>query len=478
VKTHRAAAAGRRLPFAEAVRERRLENGARFFVLENHFNPTVALSGGLAGGAIFAPADRRVIASVTAEELLKGSERRTKLEIAEELEGCGASLSFSTDSSDLVGVDIGGAALSRDTERLLDTLVEVLRMPVFPEEELEKEKKRLVGAIRQAQDQTSHRAYEAAARAIYPEGHPFRRRTAEERIARVESLARGELRQFYVDRYGASTLQLVVVGDVEAGRVLDGLEDRFGDWVSGPGGAFLPVPVPPPAPVRQTVEMPDKASADVVLAQPADLVRTAPDFVACTLANSALGQSSLSSRLGVRVRDVEGLTYGIHSSFTAGKVPGPFTVTLTVKPESRDAAIASTLDEIARFRKKGMTATELAHEKSSRIGKFQVDLASNAGIADAIDASLYYAFGVSYLDEYPSRVAAVTREEANEAFKRRVNPDWFTIVSAGSFDGAAESGNRQGDGATGRRGDKETGRPVVKRSPRRPVSPSPRPRLK
>ena len=84
--------------------------------------------------------------------------------------------------------------------------------------------------------------------------------------------------------------------------------------------------------------MPDKASADVVLAQPADLVRQDPEYIACILANSALGQSSLTSRLGVRVRDVLGLTYGIHSSFSAGKVPGPFTVSLTVKPESRDAA--------------------------------------------------------------------------------------------------------------------------------------------
>ena len=426
------------MPFTQAVHERKLGNGARFFVLENHLNPTIAVSGGLAGGAIFAPQERRVIASVTAEELMKGSERRSKLEIAEELEGCGASLSFSTDSSDLVGIDIGGSALSRDCDTLLDTLVEVLRMPVFPAEELEKEKKRLVGAIRQAQDQTSQRAYEAASRAIYPEGHPFRRRTLEERIARVEALSREDLRTFYVERYGAATLQLIVVGDVEPGRVLDGLEDRLADWIGGPGGAFPPVTVPPPAPGGQTVVMPEKASADVVLAQPADLVRTAPDYVACTLANSALGQSSLTSRLGVRVRDVEGLTYGIHSSFTAGKVPGPFTVSLTVKPESRDAAVASTLDEIARFRKQGMTAMELAHEKSSRIGRFQVDLASNAGIADAIDAAVYYGFGVSYLDEYPSHVAAVTREQANEAFRRRVNPDWFTIVSAGSFDGAVK----------------------------------------
>jgi len=432
VKRPRKRDSRRRVPFAEAVRSRQLANGARFYVLENHFNPTVALSGGFDAGALFSP-DRRFVASTTAEELMKGTERRTKLEIAEALESCGASLSFSTDASDPVGVDIGGAALSRDLDLLCEALVEVLRLPVFPAEELEKEKKRIVGAIRQQQDQTGYRAYEAASRAIYPPGHPFRRRTLEERIAEVESLTRDELRSFYVDRYGAGTLRIVVVGDVVAGKVLDALEDRFSDWVPGPRSAPPDVPVPPSAPGSQTVVMQDKASADVVLALPADLTRTAEDFVACTLANSALGQSSLTSRLGVRVRDVLGLTYGIHSSFTAGRVPGPFTVSLTVKPESRDAAVAATLDEIGRFLKQGLSPRELAHEKSSRIGKFQVDLASNSGIADAVDAALYYGFGIGYLDEYPARVAEVTRDEANAAFKRRVSPSRFTVVSAGTF---------------------------------------------
>ena len=63
--------------------------------------------------------------------------------------------------------------------------------------------------------------------------------------------------------------------------------------------------------------MPDKASADVVLAEPSNLTRRDPEYLACVLANSALGQSALTSRLGVRVRDTEGLTYGIHSSFSA-----------------------------------------------------------------------------------------------------------------------------------------------------------------
>jgi zinc protease len=158
-----------------------------------------------------------------------------------------------------------------------------------------------------------------------------------------------------------------------------------------------------------------------------------PDFLACSLANAALGQSSLTSRLGVRVRDTEGLTYGIHSSFSATHVAGPFTVSLTVKPESRAAALAATLDELRKYVAGGMTDKELAEEKSSRIGRFKVDLGSNAGIAQALDAAIYYGFGVSYLDEFPGKIAAITREQADAAFARRVDPDAFTIASAGTF---------------------------------------------
>jgi zinc protease len=423
----------RRTSFAEAVRHRTLRNGARLFVLENRFNPTLAVAGSLFGGRLYAPADRRLIASVAASELMKGTARRTKLELAEDLESRAASLSFSSDTSDPVGVDISGAALSRDTDALLDALVEVLLSPVFPGEELDKEKKRMVGAIRQQQDQTSARAFEEAMRRVYPRVHPLYRPVGEERIARVEALTRADLAAFYEERYGAASFSLIIVGDVEAQRVLDRLERSLEAWKPGPAPAVPVPPVPPAAPGRETVVMADKASADVVLALPCDLTRTDADYLACSLANSALGQSSLTSRLGVRVRDTEGLTYGIHSNFSPTHIAGPFVVSVTVKPESRDAALASTLDEIGSYVKGGMTDKELAEEKSSRIGRFKVDLGSNAGIAQALDAAIYYGFGVSYLDEFPAKVAAISREEANAAFARRVRPADFTIVSAGSF---------------------------------------------
>lgn len=419
--------------FADQVHRRTLANGADILVLENHFNPTIAISGSFHAGPLFAPSDRRVIAGMTAGELTKGTEKRSKLEIAEDLESRGASLSFSSDASDPVGTDVAASALSRDVELLLDRLVEILRSPSFPEDELEKEKKRLVGAIRQQQDQTSARAQEVFARRIYPVGHPFHRRSAEERIARVESLTRADLVTFYGERYGAGTLRLVVVGDVDAEKILDGLDRRLGDWRRGPDASIPSVPIPPPVPGSETIEMPDKANADVVLALPAALTRPDPAYLAAVLSNSALGQSSLTSRLGVRVRDTEGLTYGIHSSFHATHLAGPFVVTVTVKPDSRDAAVASTLDEIRKFVREGLTEREIADEKSSRVGKFKVDLASNAGIAQAIDTALYYGLGLEYLDDFGRRVEAVTKEQADEAFRKLVNPDEFTIVSAGTF---------------------------------------------
>jgi zinc protease len=423
-----------KLPFQQAVHVRTLSSGARLFVLENRFNPTVAISGSLNGGPLFAPPDRRLVAGVTAGELAKGTERRTKLEIAEELESRGASLSISAGSPDPVGVDIAAASLSRDVEVLLDVLSEVLLSPVFPEEELGKERMRLVGLVREQQDQTSVRALEAASRRLYPPGHPFHRRQAEDRIAVIESLRRDELRSFYDERYGAGTLILVVVGDVDSDRILDGLERRLGPWRPGPPAEIRRPASVAPAPGRETIRMPDKASADVVLMQPADLERNDPEYLACMLANSALGQSSLTSRLGVRVRDTEGLTYGIHSGFAATHLAGPFAVSLTVKPESRDAAVAATLEEIRRFLREGMTAKEIADEKSSHVGRFKVDLGSNGGMAHAIDAAVYYGLGVSYLDEFPALVGAVTKEEADAAFSKRIDPDRFTIVSAGSFD--------------------------------------------
>ena len=383
------------VPVAEAVRRRaRGRSGVR---RQNHLiRPS--RSPGSPTRDPPAPPGRRLIASMTAGSW-QGPEARSP--------------------------DRGNVPLARRGSAAFDRMVEI-PLAGLPAEELEKEKKR-AGRIRQQQDPPGVRPTKRR-RGVHPPEHPSPH--GPERIALVEAW-RARTRPFYWQRYGAGTLQsswwatfpLTDPDGLRTARVRH----------RGPNTALTKVPVPPASPARETVSMPDKASADVVILEPSTLTRADPAFLACTLANSALGQSSLTSRLGVRVRDIEGLTYGIHSSFHAPHVAGPFVITVTVKPESRDAAVASTLDEVARFLKTGLTKKELEEEKSSRIGKFQVDLASNAGIAQALDAAVYYDLGLDYLDRFPALVQAITREEADAEFRKRVHPDRFTIVSAGSF---------------------------------------------
>ena len=357
-------APARRAPFVELVRHRELSNGARFYVLENHFNPTVAISGSLTAGRLFAPADRRLIASVTAGELMKGTARRTKLQLAEDLESRAVSLGvFLRRVRPRRRRRLGGRALPRDRRAARGARRRSFSLRRSPR--TSSSGKRSASSARSASNRTRPPSGPTSGRCA---GCTRWRTRCTPSAARSGSRAsrRCPARtspRSTPTRYGAGSLALVVVGDVEAERILDRLEALLGAWPAGPKPEIPPVSVPPPSPGRETVEMPDKASADVVVAVPANLKRTDPDFYACTLANAALGQSSLTSRLGVRVRDTEGLTYGIHSSFSATHVAGPFTIGLTVKPESRDAALVATLEEV------GKLLEGRAHGEGARRGK-------------------------------------------------------------------------------------------------------------
>jgi zinc protease len=422
-----------RRPFRERVARQVGTSGSVYLALENHFNPTVAISGSLRAGSGFSPADRPVLGGLTAEMLDKGTRRRGKMEIAEALESRGASVSFSADAGDPLLLDIAASCLSRDLDLVVDALVEMLTESAFPEEELARERERLIGGLRQQQDSTGWRAVSEASRLLYPRDHPFYQPDSETKIASVHSATREEIARFYEESYGGASLLLACVGDLDAEQTVRNLDRRLAGWRAGrtrPDPAIVPLPARADT---RLIPMKDKPNVDVVLARHGGLKRTDPDYIAATLGNSALGQSTLSSRLGLRVRDTEGLTYGIHSRFAAARVAGPFVVSLTVAPANLDRAVASTRQILETFVGGGITEKELVQEKESRVGRFKVDLASNAGLASALESAEAYGFGVGYLDDFPECVEVATKAEVDEAIGRHVRTDDLVLVAAGEL---------------------------------------------
>ena len=409
--------------------------GARLLVLENRATPTVAIRGSLRAGSFFEPRDKPGLARLTARMLERGTQRRGKLEIAEELESAGAQIDFSADP---FAVNFVARALAQDLALVVRTLAEELREPAFPADELEKLKQQTIAIIQEQQADTRYRAYERFTQLIYDAAHPFYITPGENLVQSIGSVTVDDVRRFYAQFYGGRSLILSVAGDVRAGTAHQLFLDSFGDF-AGPRQTDIEVadPAPQEGTRREIVTLKDKANVDVLMGSAAMLRRDSQDYYAALLANSALGESTLSSRLGLRVRDQEGLTYGIGSRFRAPSlVAGPWYITVSVNPHNVEKAINSALSVLRDYVAHGIRSEELADEKSSAIGSFKVSLSTNAGLAEALWNAEFYQLGADYLDRFPHLVGAVTEDEVNAAIRKYFRPDHLTIVIAGDYEPA------------------------------------------
>jgi zinc protease len=424
--------------FAARVARTELPTGAALLVLENRATPTIALRGSLRAGSYFEPHDKPGLARLTADMLERGTLRRTKFQLAGDLEAVGAQVEFSADP---FAVEIAGRALAKDLSLLLNTLAEQLREPAFPADELEKLKQQAVAAVQEQQANTRLRAYEKFSQLTYDPANPFYVHGGEQLIKSLNSITVEDVRRFYEARYGGRSLVLSVVGDVEAAEVRRLFAEAFGEFAGPREGVEIEVSDPEPhaGARREIVMLKEKANVDVLLGAAAPLRRDAGDYYAATLANGALGESTLSSRLGLQVRDREGLTYGIGSRFRAASLAaGPWYIAVSVNPGNVEKAIASALAVLRDYVANGMTAGELADEKSSAIGSFKVSLSTNAGLADALWNAEFFRLGTNYLDRFPELIQAVTLDEANAAIRKYFRPDHLTVIIAGDYEPAPD----------------------------------------
>jgi zinc protease len=193
-------------------------------------------------------------------------------------------------------------------------------------------------------------------------------------------------------------------------------------------------PTAPNAAERVVETMKGKANVDFLFGQASGLKRKDPDYEAAIIANAALGQSSLSSRIGKRVRDTEGLSYALYSRFLwPDYVDGIWAVDVAVAPQNVAKALHSTKEEIDKYAAGGITDAEVLTQKEFFAGNYLVRLGTNAGVASALCTAEKFGFGPSYLDEYPKRIRAVTKAQVNDVIRRRLHPERMHLVVAGDL---------------------------------------------
>jgi zinc protease len=190
----------------------------------------------------------------------------------------------------------------------------------------------------------------------------------------------------------------------------------------------------PSSAIRSDVEIERKTNVDIVIGRASSLVRADDDYLAALVANGILGQSTLSSRLGLRLRDREGLTYGVTSAFlAAGKLPGPWRIGVSVNPANVNRAIESARDVLETYAAHGPTERELTQQRNSMAGSQAVALATNAGISGQLERMAYHDLPNDYVDGYRERLEAISRADVESAIARHLASPDLIVAAAGTF---------------------------------------------
>jgi zinc protease len=251
-------------------------------------------------------------------------------------------------------------------------------------------------------------------------------------IAAVKSAKLEDLQRFHREHYGPAHLMLIVVGDVDVPHLQANVAKGFSGWTGGSDYLRASPVAAATAAREESVSVPGKASVSVILGEATGLRYRDPDALALRVATAILG-SGFTSRLMGTVRDKEGLTYDIGAGMGEDALTdGDWRISATFAPSLMPKGIASTQRELARWARDGVTGEELAARKTDIIGVYQVSLASTGGIAAALQQAILRGYPVSWLDEYPHAIEALTLDEVNRAIKKHIDPAKMVLVRAGS----------------------------------------------
>ena len=424
--------------FAQRTTRRVLPNGIILDVVENHAVPTVAVRGIAFAGDVAAPQGNPMIPVLTARMLQRGTKTRTKEQIGALLDGVGATRAY---GSTLTEAWINANGMARDLPLLLDVIADELKNPAFTAEEIAKAKKELENDILRADDNTSARAMERLSQLVYPKNHPYYSFGKAEKLAALNAATESDLRAFHRARYSGAGLIVAVVGDIDTAKTIALVEKALGDIPKGErlSLAKLDRTRPSDQAVREALKMPGKANMNIVMGTASGLRRNDSDYEAAIIANAALGQNSLTSRIGRRVRDTEGLSYNLNSRFgNSDELDGFWFVNVNVAPQNVAKAMKSTREEIDKFGREGVTDAEVEAQKSFFAGNYQVGLGSNSGIAGALVTAEKFGYGPKYLDEFPARIRAVTTAQVNAAMRKHFFPDKLHVIVAGDLETVPE----------------------------------------
>jgi len=389
-----------------------LSNGLRLLVREDSRIPLVAMNAVFRGGLLAETKETNGITRLFARTVLKGTKSRTAEQLAEQIEGVGGNIdSDSGNNSFNVSVDV----MRPDLKLGVDLLADVLLNPIFPEREVDLERRSQIAGIKADEEQVTSVARNLVRENLFG-SHPYGLRNLGS-PASVAAITPAQLREFHKNFVCAANGVVSVFGDVQAEEVVKLFEKAF---ASMPKGALAFENVDKPAPVAglapATAHL-DKKQAVLMLGFQGASVND-PDRVALELISEA--SSDLGSRFFNRIREQMGLAYFVGAAQFCGLAPGAFLFYLGTDPQKIEPVTKEMRAEIQDLATNGLTEEELTRAKAKLLGGEAIRNQSNNAFGAAVAVDELMGLGVDAHKRRKEQIEKITLDDT-----RRVAAKYF-----------------------------------------------------
>lgn len=368
--------------------------------------------------------------------MLRGTKALSRQEIDDALDKLRAQVSITGRPGELV---VSVNARRQTLPEVLTLLRQVLREPSLPEKELELLKQEALAELKSSltDPQALAQTLVAAHVSPYPQDDPRHVATIPEDIATVESTDRKAIVSLYERFLGGQHGELAIVGDFDAKEIVPAVESLLDGWKSAEN--FERIPRPSVRDVTGGIEKiltPDKQNAVYYAAQSFPMRDTDAEYPALTVGNFILGGGALASRLGDRVRQKEGLSYGIRSTLQSSALDPQtvFSVMAISNPGNMPKVQTAITEEVEKLLKDGVTDAELELARQGWLQLQQVTRSNDAQLATILSTNLLAGRTMSHQAKVDEAIGSLKPQQVVEALRKRIDLKKLFVVTAGDFD--------------------------------------------
>jgi zinc protease len=397
-----------------------IPDGPLLVVQEDHAVEIFSLRALMYGGLRFETPEDNGINALLAEMVMRGTKRRSAVEIATLMESMASGLSGMSGRNTF---GYGMTGLTRYLNPCLELFTEVLFDATIPDDEFEREQKLAIQEVRSRLDQGSAVNTDLFMQTFFA-GHPYALPSSgsEESLKRLTA---AKLREYLQRVRDVRGMALVVVGDVDAGQVAARLTELFAGNLGGQGGQrSLAAPAKLTKPVLVSNVL-DKNQAHITVGFDAPTLESKDRFALEVLHSILSGQGG---RLFMELRDKQSLAYSVYASMVLGVEASTFTLHIGTSPEKLEQATRGLIGQVRALHEAGVTEEEIDAAKRYLIGNHDIQQQRNSSRAMSVALDHLYGLGYKRIFAYGDHIQAVTMDDVHAVIKRYLRLDGFVTA--------------------------------------------------